>query len=54
MPPRTKQNSVKKPVYSRENPPPPIAGIPSSYLWPREEEGVPINVDDPNLLEINV
>ncbi|KAF3550139.1 hypothetical protein DY000_02008258 [Brassica cretica] len=54
MTPHTTQNSVKKPVYSRENPPPPISGLSASYPWPRKEEGVLINVEDPNLLDYNV
>ncbi|KAF3527239.1 hypothetical protein DY000_02039960 [Brassica cretica] len=54
MPPRTKQNTIKKPTYTRDNPPPPIAGITASYPWPCEQEGILINVDDPNLLDLNV
>ena len=54
MPPRTKQNTIKKPTYTRDNPPLPIAGITTSYPWPCEQEGILINVDDPNLLDLNV
>ncbi|KAF2540058.1 hypothetical protein F2Q68_00031088 [Brassica cretica] len=55
MPPRTKQKSVKPLKITRENyVPPPNHNAPASYPWPREgQEGQPINIDDPMLLDFN-
>ncbi|KAF3507606.1 hypothetical protein F2Q69_00006126 [Brassica cretica] len=55
MPPRTKQKSVKTPKITRENfVPPPNHNAPTSYPWPRmDQEGQPINIDDPMLLDFN-
>ncbi|KAF3574044.1 hypothetical protein F2Q69_00059665 [Brassica cretica] len=55
MPPRTKQKSVKTPKITRENyVPPPNHNALASYPWPRkDQEGQPINIDDPMLLDFN-
>ncbi|KAF3528523.1 hypothetical protein DY000_02040145 [Brassica cretica] len=55
MPPRTKQKSVKTPkITSENNVPPSNHNAPASYPWPREgQEGQPINIDDPILLDFN-
>ena len=55
MPPRTKQKSVKTPKITRENfVPPPNHNAPTSYPRPRkDQEGQPINIDDPMLLDFN-
>ncbi|KAF2569233.1 hypothetical protein F2Q68_00025427 [Brassica cretica] len=55
MPPRTKQKSVKIPKITRENyVPPPNHNALGSYPWPRkDQEGQPINIDDPMLLDFN-
>ena len=54
MPPRTKQKAVKTPKVTRENYVPPTHHCaPPSYPWPREQEGEPIKIDDPQLLDFN-
>ena len=55
MPPRTKQKSVKIPKITRDNyVPPPNHNAPASYPWPRkDQEGQPIRIDDPMLLDFN-
>jgi len=55
MPPRTKQKSVITPKITRENyVPPPNHNDPVSYPLPRkDQEGLPINIDDPMLFDFN-
>lgn len=54
MPPRTKVKSVKTPKVTGENyTPHPNHNAPASYPWPRLEEGQPINLDDPLILDFN-
>ncbi|KAF2605956.1 hypothetical protein F2Q68_00044203 [Brassica cretica] len=55
MPPQTKQKSVKTQKITHENyVPPPNHNAPASYPWPQEDqEGQPINIDDPMLLDFN-
>ncbi|KAF3595385.1 hypothetical protein DY000_02021763 [Brassica cretica] len=55
MPPQTKQKSVKTPKITRENyVRPPNHNAPASYPWPRkDQEGQPIRIDDPMLLDFN-
>ncbi|KAF3529866.1 hypothetical protein DY000_02041171 [Brassica cretica] len=55
MPPRTKKKSVKTPKITRENyVRPPNHNAPALYPWPRkDQEGQPIRIDDPMLLDFN-
>ncbi|KAF2562873.1 hypothetical protein F2Q70_00015401 [Brassica cretica] len=55
MPPLTKQRSVKIPKITRENyVRPPNHNAPASYPWLRkDQEGQPIRIDDPMLLDFN-
>lgn len=54
MPPRTKLRALKSSkVTHGNNTPPPNHSAPASYPWPNKNEGQPIDINDPLLLDYN-